>query len=187
MNINKAAFALKSLMKELESDLKTQNKVEDKVPEKDTESLRKLLDFTNKETSKRPKVSKPGSVEQGKKVKNKSSKSKHVKKSVEELKILLHEINTYKAAQSPDAREVGAAGVGAALAFNPNPGVGDKNTLRGDELDEARADNIINPVNPTTTGPQTIGGEVPEEKVPQNPAQPTRVFEAQRGTGGETT
>lgn len=155
MNINKTAIALKSLMKEIESDLKKQMKVEDRVPEGDTESMKKLLEFTKKETSKRPKVSKPGSVEKGKKSQNKSSKSKHVKKSIEALRTLLNEISTYKTmgAQSPDAR------------LNPSVGVSDDDTLAGDEIEDAILAGIINPVNTNPTGiRQTIGGEPGEDE-----------------------
>jgi hypothetical protein len=165
MNINKAAFALKSLMKEIESDLKNQMKVEDRVPEGDTDSMKKLLEFTKKETSKRPKTNKPGAVEKGKKSQNKSSKSKHVKKSIEELRTLLNEISTYKTmgAQSPDARVVGAAVVTANT--NPKVGVGDTDTLAGDEREDAIRAGIINPVNTNPTGiRQTIGGEPGEDE-----------------------
>jgi hypothetical protein len=102
-NVIKAAITLKSLMNQIKKDLDSHMKVEDKVPEDKTNSMKELLKFTGEETKNRPTTSKPGKVEKGKKVKSK--KIKTVKKSVDELMVLLAEVGTYKAwsAKSPSA------------------------------------------------------------------------------------
>lgn len=72
-----AARALKSLSAQIKKDLKESMKVTEKVPEEHTESMKKLLEYVNKETKDR-KVKKPS-----------SKKTKDIRKAIDELNSLL--------------------------------------------------------------------------------------------------
>jgi hypothetical protein len=73
--------SLKSILKEAERYLDDQMREEDKIPENKTESMKDLLELTNKKTKSR-KVTKT------KKVK----KTRDIKKSVSTLKSLIDEV-----------------------------------------------------------------------------------------------
>jgi hypothetical protein len=152
--------------------------------------LKELLEFTRDEMKKRPTTSKAGKVEKGKK----SSKLGDVKKSIEELRVLIAEVATYKSAltapegsgphtntpttafdsltikaQSPNAISAGSNITPPSGTPTSGTPTGLDPELEGDNIDSfegVTGARIGVGGLPGETNPPTIGGEEETEETP---------------------